>query len=435
MKVRILKEVSSEKQRKYMCAMKDASADERPDGLSKDEADEMCRSDIKEQNDDLYIGGSGSNDVWGPTKEEKRKKAVENLGFVEIKQIGQGNFGTVFKATEGEGKFRDAAVKVLDKSGSHAKKEVKNYAKVSQARQQNKSIARHFPEVYDIIETDDHVLIVMELLDSTSAGMAVVGDFLQGPEGVYRVGRPNRSMKDIDKMYKDAYGDEAGLMKTDITGRVKNMFLDPKALEEIVSKFTDEFPIDTSGRQNVIKNILSSSRGIINAKDQVAERNVYELEDTLLQVGAIEPDTLSVIMKDLESDMSLMWLIMIMIKEIYTNAENKENFSARVGFGIRNLILKIRQTSAVPVVFDDFYSDEQIKNAEPGAESLMMAINSLMQMGIIPHDVHDKNALIRPNTGDIVIVDLGNFQEMDVNTPPPLNETVRLIKVFIDKKR
>jgi len=47
-KVRILKqmdEVYSEKQRKYMCAMSKQGAD-RPEGLSKAEADEMCK-DIK----------------------------------------------------------------------------------------------------------------------------------------------------------------------------------------------------------------------------------------------------------------------------------------------------------------------------------------------------------------------------------------------------
>ena len=38
-----LEEVYSEKQRKYMCAMMDKPADERPKGLSKKEAEEMCK--------------------------------------------------------------------------------------------------------------------------------------------------------------------------------------------------------------------------------------------------------------------------------------------------------------------------------------------------------------------------------------------------------
>jgi len=44
-----LTEVESEKQRRYMCAMKDKDASERPEGLSKAEAEEMCTADLKEE--------------------------------------------------------------------------------------------------------------------------------------------------------------------------------------------------------------------------------------------------------------------------------------------------------------------------------------------------------------------------------------------------
>jgi len=40
----VLKEVTSEKQRDYMCVMKDKPKADRPKGLSRAEADEMCRS-------------------------------------------------------------------------------------------------------------------------------------------------------------------------------------------------------------------------------------------------------------------------------------------------------------------------------------------------------------------------------------------------------
>ena len=43
-----LTEVESEKQRRYMCAMKDKDADQRPEGLSKAEAEEMCTGPMKE---------------------------------------------------------------------------------------------------------------------------------------------------------------------------------------------------------------------------------------------------------------------------------------------------------------------------------------------------------------------------------------------------
>ena len=48
-KEEVVKEVTSDKQRCYMCAMKDKEADERPDGLSKAEAEEMCTGPMKEE--------------------------------------------------------------------------------------------------------------------------------------------------------------------------------------------------------------------------------------------------------------------------------------------------------------------------------------------------------------------------------------------------
>ena len=44
-----LNEVYSEKQRRYMCAMKDADSDERPEGLSQQEAEELCKGPMKKK--------------------------------------------------------------------------------------------------------------------------------------------------------------------------------------------------------------------------------------------------------------------------------------------------------------------------------------------------------------------------------------------------
>jgi hypothetical protein len=44
-----LQEVYSDKQRSYMCAMKDADADERPEGLSQKEAEELCKGPMKKK--------------------------------------------------------------------------------------------------------------------------------------------------------------------------------------------------------------------------------------------------------------------------------------------------------------------------------------------------------------------------------------------------
>jgi hypothetical protein len=48
----VLHEVTSEKQRRYMCALMNKPADERPEGLSQAEAEEMCKSEVKEELDE-----------------------------------------------------------------------------------------------------------------------------------------------------------------------------------------------------------------------------------------------------------------------------------------------------------------------------------------------------------------------------------------------
>jgi len=44
-----ISEAYSKKQRRYMCAMKDANADDRPKGLSQDEAEKQCKGPIKKK--------------------------------------------------------------------------------------------------------------------------------------------------------------------------------------------------------------------------------------------------------------------------------------------------------------------------------------------------------------------------------------------------
>lgn len=80
-KEEVIKEVTSEKQRRYMCAMKDKEADERPDGLSKAEAEEMCHAPLKEE--EIEEGWFGFGDK---TKKQTKKtdamtqRASDTLG-------------------------------------------------------------------------------------------------------------------------------------------------------------------------------------------------------------------------------------------------------------------------------------------------------------------------------------------------------------------
>lgn len=85
-----LEEVSSEKQRKYMCAMMDKPADERPEGLSKKEAEEMCKdTEHSKKIDELYstsgaMMGAGSGQIPHERSPEGHKR------YVRIRYTRQG---------------------------------------------------------------------------------------------------------------------------------------------------------------------------------------------------------------------------------------------------------------------------------------------------------------------------------------------------------
>ena len=95
-------------------------------------------------------------------------------------------------------------------------------------------------------------------------------------------------------------------------------------------------------------------------------------------------------------------------------------------------------------------SEEEMEGVSPTELSLLKAFKSLMDnFKITPADMHDLNVLVRPSSGDIVVVDLGNFRKVatikkQTLPPTPTGKKVgqsgifeskrRKIKVFIDKR-
>ena len=95
LKIKIIKEVYSDRQRKYMCAMKEPDAD-RPEGLSQSEAEEMCTGPMKEEEklDEIsamaggaVAGASGAlgdpDEIKKFNEKEKKKSKLKNASLEE----------------------------------------------------------------------------------------------------------------------------------------------------------------------------------------------------------------------------------------------------------------------------------------------------------------------------------------------------------------
>ena len=72
MKIKIIKEVYSQKQRRFMCAVSKQGAD-RPKGLSKAEAEEMCKGPMKEEELEELYSTAGSHGHIHPKVSDKKE--------------------------------------------------------------------------------------------------------------------------------------------------------------------------------------------------------------------------------------------------------------------------------------------------------------------------------------------------------------------------
>ena len=79
----VLQEVTSEKQRRYMCALMNKPADERPEGLSQAEAEEMCKSEVKEELDERCQKGYKTHE----TRKTKKMYGKTYRNCVKAEQL------------------------------------------------------------------------------------------------------------------------------------------------------------------------------------------------------------------------------------------------------------------------------------------------------------------------------------------------------------
>jgi len=90
MKIKIIKEVYSDRQRRFMCAMSKQGAD-RPDGLSKKEAEEMCDGPMKKEEKLDELSGAGG--VAGAPVAIDKEELDEMFSSAAVKSYGELSIG------------------------------------------------------------------------------------------------------------------------------------------------------------------------------------------------------------------------------------------------------------------------------------------------------------------------------------------------------
>jgi len=338
---------------------------------------------------------------------DTHKEAIRAIGFGNIEYINKGMFGSVYKGTWDEHDGVERAIKVLRANGS-GKYEAKVYRTISDARKENDLIAKHFPRV-DMIRLDQKnqlVLIVMELLEDDPNAKAVIQDiFGQGEVGRFRA---DLSLDDMD--IQKNIGKRANLMVTD--EKTKEMIL-------------DKMIYDVPNRQEEVKRNMMN----LNFRGIKRQPKIYKTISRHYKTGIKLFDTIDVLRDDL-----LLGTGKLMGAEAFSFAirfiyecmkawekdfdEDFETLFSEIKPALEQFIYMYRTWT--PVGISPMGRESHLYGAPartkgagyPGAGSILDAIQAVRSItGLGAQDMHDQNVLVRPATKELVIVDVGLFQQ------------------------
>ena len=354
------------------------------------------------------------------TQDKEDKDEVPDEPYVQLladkdyqvkRVLGSGMFGTVVLAADP--KFRDVAVKVLKKGSGIAKgprnfafkREIRNYQTVQSVRKKSKLIGKHFPKVFDIFTEGEYGFIVLELLTDKGVMSNLVRDIFQGGEAL---------------MSPTGDSVEVGVYKN-LRRRLYSYLIDDKSRNKIIAKLLDGASEDTiKAAQQELTRLPFLELPAFN-KEQNNELSMGVIERL---EGVFSDPTAQDAFKDNEEKIKREFstnpgVLMFIIKLMETVRERDITFyhQSQISIAI-SWINFIRKESPIGVhnrpelrLKDKGGADPEVGDVIPEAASIRKALEELEKMtGLAGRDMHEKNVMIRPSTGDIVIVDLGLFK-------------------------
>ena len=380
------------------------------------------RNVMQEVDDDATLPMDDSTKPLPDAKPlEKPRDPVEMMleknGYKLKKKLGEGQYGVVVLATEiDEYGGYDFAIKILKKTGNEAiSREIRNYNEISDARDKDPLIAKHFPEVFKIFEEDQNTFIVMEVLEPLHSELKGI---LSGVEQVMHKQRPMSAPSwPISKFDDDK----------DVSKRVEMMINDEKQIGSLIDRvksrlasYSTEYnkqiepqilkDIETSINPSVFRNF----RGISGRE---ASKKINTFNDKVLDYLGGAGQTYTAILDDLKSSPVGKVFVTLMTKKIvdimikYTpEGDDPKDFTEYI---VKPFLERFQKQYRMSTSLKGGYSPSDIgqQGGRLGdAESIYQAIMKLQEVtGLFARDLHDGNAMRRPG-GDIVIVDVGMFK-------------------------
>jgi len=367
---------------------------------------------------------------------------LRRLGFENIEFLGEGMFGKVYGA---EFKGRELAIKIVSRAGPGADRELNAYQEINDARKDSDLIAKHFPLVYKTTHSTDHYYIIMEKLTDKGAYAKVIDDLFSGSE--YQLGPRD------DMMMKGAW--------KDLSNRMFMYFSKDAARNKIIDNMLSGMA--TEDFEKEVKSWADGWHGWVNNNEGL-KVVVYELIDKLGVRSASDQyedtflDEFGNLKRKYEEAVWLAYfpLGVISMMEKFEPDKNdpewlqvsqggyKENWISQAGSGVIGWFADFINKSAPIGIHhkpgwkkaDRGGAGAEIGDVYEEAKSIRAALDELeAKTGLAARDMHDKNVMMRPSTGDIVIVDVGMFKLRSEIKENKKNSNKKTLKCSIRRKK
>jgi len=379
-------------------------------------------------------------------KEELNAMEVENLiGVSDLEYIASGKFGNVYKGSHPE--FGVVAVKILSSETGNQpgsadtmkiQQEISNYENVGIAVDANQQVAKHFPKVYEggMKIIDDGILgyVIMELVKPSPYSQEIVNSLFAGLE--YYLQKDNLGFNEPLPL-----SDEPQLQDREVSvdRRAENVFL--HNIEQVKDMIADLYQglmseLDWSAMgpeevklaqgfrdavmgvfYNYFVNIDRISDDGMLTRYNIAKNNVLEV----FPRAARAIDNVEMVINSDYGDRMIPKLgimaVIASIVEVIARLPYREDMVSEIIMMIEDAVQYPRQFTVIPT---GYYSSTLDNTAGGRREDMPEAAKSLErsflalrdEVGLVPRDLHSLNVMVKDDTGEIVIIDFGNFSQV-----------------------
>jgi len=329
--------------------------------------------------------------------------------FETEEELGEGAFGKVYRATNKETGQR-AAIKILpvgmDLRYPELKAELENYEFLKNNRDSMpKEVAKHFPAVYETGRIVSKIgYIIMELLkpmpDSVAMNLFNSSGNVEARKVKTKriIADPETLSQIFDIVISDSYFhshvyDKLGKLTKQESTSATYEIIEDTAKEAfrayMANEPTPDLPTFTSGSGSFFKIYFKS--------DEEKRIASFILDSVLKVISRIYENFDKAIAGELNDELGKEWDRYFLRSFANTTSQQLKGELAK---------------SVIPSQMAQSSQYNVRKTAFPEAASLFNAMDYVHKDEFEPADVHGRNVMVRPNTNELVIVDVGLFDLM-----------------------